>query len=176
MFPMICAADRYSSDRALASPLTRDPREKRMPRIILVLGLLICTTATAYDHNTAIGQWAVYQKNFLKPDYYYFMNLNSDFSGVLVWNFASEPVAREFSSDSLIKRDGYFEVQLGPTEKAVFSAWKHESGEGRLSGQVFMYKHDGDLFNMFYFPMQSLSKNHEFMQYEAIKKLSYTYR
>ncbi len=147
-----------------------------MRKIILTLGFLICSSAAAYDHNVAIGQWAVYQSNLLKSDYYYFMNLNRDFSGVLVWSFGGEPIKREFSSSNLVKRDGYFEVKLSPTEKAVFSAWKLESGRGHLTGQVLMYKPNGDLFNMLYFPMRFLSKNHEFMQYEAIKKLSYAYR
>ena len=132
--------------------------------------------AFAYDHSVAIGQWAIYQKNYFSADYYYFLNIKPDYSGVLVRYYGDKPLVRKFDSNSVIKRDGYFEVQLSPREKAVFSAWKLKSGSGKLTGQIFMYKENGELFNMLYFPLQLLKEDHEFLKHEAIKELSATYR
>ena len=60
-------------------------------------------------------------------------------------------------------------------EKVVLSAWKLKSGSGRLTGQLFMYKESGELFNMLYFPLQLLTDKHKFMDNNAIKELSAKY-
>ena len=147
-----------------------------MKLLIITVLLILSKSALAYDHSVAIGQWAVYQKNYLSSDFYYFLNINSDFSGVLVRYYGDRPITRKFESSSVTKRDGYFEVQLNPREKVVFSAWKLHSGSGKLTGQILMYKEDGELLNMLYFPLQFLKSNHEFLGYEPIKELSTTYR
>ena len=90
--------------------------------------------------------------------------------------FGDKPLTREFKSSDVKKRDGYFEVSLNPREKAVFSAWKLKSGKGKLTGQIFMYKKNGELFNMLYFPLELLSENHKLLSHEAIKSLSANYR
>ena len=147
-----------------------------MKSFISIFALIFSMTTSAYDHTVAIGQWAVYQSNLLSDDHYYFLNIKPDYSGVFVRSLDHEPIIRKFDSENVIKQNGYFEVNLTPNEKVVFSAWKLESGSGKLTGQVFMYKENGELFNMLYFPMQLLKNNHEFLKYEAIKELRETYR
>ena len=147
-----------------------------MKYLVLALCLISSAATAAYDHTIAIGQWAIYQKNILSADYYYFLNINSDFSGVLARNYGDKIEAREFKPSDVIKHDGYFEVNLSSYEKAVFSAWKLKSGSGRLTGQIFMYNADGTLFNMLYFPLEFLSKDHELLKYDAIRELSTTHR
>lgn len=105
-----------------------------------------------------------------------FLSIKPDYSGVFVRSLGHEPIIRKFDSDNVIKQNGYFEVNITPSEKVVFSAWKLKSGSGKLTGQVFMYKENGELFNMLYFPMQLLKSNHEFLKYESIKDLRETYR
>jgi len=149
---------------------------KSMKRFLLTSLLFFCTSSFAYDHSVAIGQWAVYQSNLLSDDRYYFLNINPDYSGALVRYFGDKPLTREFKSSDVKKHDGYFEVNLNPREKAVFSAWKLKSGNGKLTGQIFMYKEDGELFNMLYFPLELLSENHKLLNHEAIKSLNANYR
>lgn len=147
-----------------------------MKYLALAVCLLSSSASAAFDHTVAIGQWAVYQSNMLSADYYYFLNINSDFSGKLVRYFGNKPISREFRSSDVKKHEGFFEVNISPNEKAVFSAWKLKSGSGKLTGQILMYNGDGSLFNMMYFPLEFLSKNHELLKHEAINKLSKAHR
>jgi hypothetical protein len=153
-----------------------DVSGKGMKILVFTVLLFFCKLASAYDPSVAIGQWAIYQKNYLSADYYYFLNINPDYSGALVRYYGDKPIVRKFDSNAVIRRDGYFEVQLSTNEKAVFSAWKLKSGSGKLTGQIFMYKENGELFNMLYFPLQLLNENHEILNHEAIKELSAAYR
>ena len=122
------------------------------------------------------GQWAVYDSSLLSNSTYYFLNINNDFSGVLVRSLGHTPITREFSSKDVIKQNGYIEINLSNNEKVVLSAWKLKSGKGRLTGQLFMYKEGGVLFNMLYFPLQLLNDTHKFMGNDAINGLSAKYR
>ncbi len=94
----------------------------------------------------------------------------------MVYDLGNGPAVLNFKTNDVIKRNGYLEINLTPTEKAVLSAWKLKSGSGRLTGQIFMYKENGELFNMLYFPLQLLTKNHKFLNHEPIKRLSAKYR
>lgn len=147
-----------------------------MKYLAFALCLISELASAAFDHTVVVGQWAIYQKNLLSADYYYFLNINSDFSGVLVRNYGDKPESRKFGPSDVKKHDGFIEVSLSPNEKAVFSAWKLKSGSGKLTGQIFMYNHDGTLFNMLYFPLELLSKNHTLLENETIKELSTTLR
>ena len=147
-----------------------------MKYLVLILCLVSSKAIAAFDHSVAVGQWAAYQKNLLSADYYYFLNINPDFSGILVRNYGNKAQARAFEPDDLRKHDGFFEIMLSPNERAVFSAWKLKSGSGALTGQIFMYNADGTLFNMLYFPLDYLNADHELLKHEAIKDLSTTHR
>ena len=147
-----------------------------MKRIYILSIILLSSTCWAFDHNVVKGQWAVYQSNMLSDNYYYFLKFNNDLSGVLVRSLGHEPITRAFKAEDVIKQDGYLEINLSKYEKVVLSAWKLKSGSGRLTGQVYMYKENGDLFNMLHFPLQLLDNKHEFMRYDAIKELSAKYR
>ena len=147
-----------------------------MKYLALSIWLLTSTASAAFDNTVAIGQWAAYQSNMLSADYYYFLNINSDFSGKLVRHFGGQSISREFQSSDVKKHDGYFEVNLHPNEKAVFSAWKLKSGSGKLTGQILMFNSDGTLFNMMYFPLEHLSESHELLRHEAIDELSNAHR
>lgn len=144
--------------------------------LALAIWLITGTATAAFDHKVAVGQWAAYQSNLLSADYYYFLNINSDFSGTLVRDFGDRPISRDFRSSDVEKHDGFFEVNLGPNEKAVFSAWKLNPGSGKLTGQIFMYNADGTLFNMLYFPLEFLGKDHGLLKHEAIDELSKAHR
>ena len=147
-----------------------------MKRIITLTIILFSQSGWGFDHNIVKGQWAVHQSNMLSDNYYYFLKFNNDFSGVLVRSLEHEPITRAFKAEDVIKQDGYLEIQLSKYEKAVLSAWKLKSGSGRLTGQIFMYKENGELFNMLYFPLQLLNEDHEFLKHEEIKSLSTIYR
>ena len=149
---------------------------KGMKRLISTILLIFSTTSSAYDPTAAIGQWAVYQTDLISDDRYYFLNIKPDYSGALIRSLGHEPIIREFNSAAVTKHDGFFEIALSPREKAVFSAWKLKSGSGKLTGQIFMYNENGELFNMLYFPLQLLNKGHEFLKHEEIKSLSTVYR
>ena len=147
-----------------------------MKRIITLTIILFSQSGWGFDHNIVKGQWAVYQSNMLSDNYYYFLRFNNDFSGVLVRSLEHEPITRAFKAEDVIKQDGYLEIQLSKYEKAVLSAWKLKSGSGRLTGQIFMYKENGDLFNKLHFPLQLLDDKHEYMSNDAIKELSAKHR
>ncbi len=147
-----------------------------MKRLISTLLLIFSTASSAYDPTVAIGQWAVYQSNLISDDRYYFLSIKPDYSGALIRSLGHEPIIREFNSGAVTKHHGFFEITLGPREKAVFSAWKLKSGSGKLTGQIFMYKENGELFNMLYFPLQLLNEGHEFLEHEEIESLSTVYR
>ena len=147
-----------------------------MKILVFLLSLSSSAAIAAFDHNVAIGQWAIYQKNLLSADYYYFLNVNPDFSGVLVRNYGDNPEVREFDAKDTRKHEGFIEVTLSPYERIVFSAWKLKSGSGKLTGQLFLYNHDGTLFNMLYFPLELLNNNHELLENETIRALSKTHR
>ena len=100
----------------------------------------------------------------------------SDFSGTFIRSLGHDPIIRKFSAGDVIKRNGYLEIKLNSNEKVILSAWKLDSGGGHLTGQVFMYKESGEIFNMFYFPLQLLEAKHEFLNYEEIKQLSEIHR
>ena len=142
-----------------------------MKSILAIIVILISAQCWAFDHNVVKGQWAVYQN-----DSYYFLNISNDFSGTLVRALGHDPIVSKFSAGDVIKRDVYLEIKLNQNEKAVLSAWKLKSGSGRLTGQVFMYKENGELFNMLYFPLQLLEPNHKFLKHKIIKQLSEKYR
>ena len=122
------------------------------------------------------GQWAVYDSGLLSNNTYYFLSIKNDFSGVLIRSLGHEPITIEFSSKNVIKQNGYIEINISNYEKVVLSAWKLKSGSGRLTGQLFMYKESGELFNMLYFPLQLLNDKHKFMNNDVIKELSAKYR
>jgi hypothetical protein len=132
---------------------------------------LFSSSSWSFDHNVVKGQWAVYDSGS-----YYFLNINDDYSGTMVRAFYHAPSIFNFDPNDVVKRDGYLEIKLAPKEKAVLSAWKLKSGPGRLTGQVYMYKDSGELFNMLYFPLQLLEPNHELLNNETIKQLSEKYR
>ena len=146
-----------------------------MKRIITLTIILFSQSGWGFDHNIVKGQWAVYDSSLISNSTYYFLNINSDFSGVLIRSLGHKPITREFSTKDVIKQNGYIEINLSNNEKVVLSAWKLKSGSGRLTGQLFMYKEGGELFNMLYFPLQLLNDKHEFMGNDAIKELSEKY-
>ena len=147
-----------------------------MKYLALTSWLITSAASAVFDHTVAVGQWAAYQSNLLSADYYYFLNIKSDFSGTLVRHFGDRSISREFRPSDVKRHDGFFEVNLSPNEKAVFSAWKLNSGSGKLTGQILMYNGDGTLFNMMYFPLELLTKDHELLKYEAIDELSKAHR
>ncbi len=147
-----------------------------MKKILALTIILFSTSCWAFQHDVVKGQWAVYDSNALSNNTYYFLNINNDYSGVLIRSLGHKPITRKFTAKDIVKQNGYLEINLSNNEKAVLSAWKLKSGNGRLTGQLFMYKDNGDLFNMLYFPLQLLNKKHEFMSKDEIKQLSAKYR
>ena len=147
-----------------------------MKRILALTIILFSSTCFAFQHDVVKGQWAIYDNGLLSDSTYYFLNINNDFSGVLIRALGHEPITIEFSSKDVIKQNGYIEINISKKEKVVLSAWKLKSGSGRLTGQLFMYKESGELFNMLYFPLQLLNGKHKFMDNDAIKELSNKYR
>ena len=164
---LVCDASAYWPQRPTAQSLA----VKNMKTILAIIIFSFSTLCWSFEHNVVKGQWGVIQDNS-----YYFLNISNDYSGTLVRALGHEPIVNDFSANDVIKRDGYLEIKLRPNEKAVLSAWKLESGSGRLTGQVFMYKDSGELFNMLYFPLQLLEPNHEFLNNATIKQLSERYR
>ena len=147
-----------------------------MKRILALTFILFSSTCLAFQHDVVKGQWAVYDSSYISDSTYYFLNINNDFSGVLIRSLGHKPITSEFSSKDVIKQNGYIQINLSNNEKVVLSAWKLKSGSGRLTGQLFMYKEGGELFNMLYFPLQLLNDKHDFMGNNAIKDLSTKYR
>ena len=147
-----------------------------MKRIFALAILLFNSTCWGFDHDAVKGQWAVYDSNVFSDNTYYFLSINNDFSGVLIRALSHKPITSKFLTKDVIKHNGYLEINLSNNEKVVLSAWKLKSGSGRLTGQLFMYKENGDLFNMLYFPLQLLNDKHEFMSNDEIKKFSAIYR
>ena len=129
-----------------------------------------------FNHAVVEGQWAIYHKNFISDADYHFLNIKNDLSGTLVSSLGHLPITRKFKSSDVVKRDGYIEIQFNNTEKAVISAWKLKSGEGRLAGVIYMYKESGELYNILYMPLQLLNKSHEFLSYDEIRLLSKKFR
>ena len=147
-----------------------------MKSIIAILLILFSLPSWGFDFAAIKGQWAIYHASLIADDDYYFLNINNDLSGTLIRSLGHEPIIRSFSSNDVIKRNGYIEINLYNNEKAVLSAWKLKSGSGRLNGLIYMYKENGELFNTLYFPLQLLKKNHEFLSHEKIRELSNKYR
>ena len=147
-----------------------------MNKLIALILFLLSSSCWGFNHDVVKGQWALYENNYISNDYYYFLNINDDFTGVLIWSFDNKPMIREFVSKDVIKRDGYIEIELESNKKFILSAWKLKSGAGRLSGQLYLYKENGELFNMINFPLHLLEKNHKFLEYKEIKKHAETYR
>ena len=147
-----------------------------MKRILALTIILLSSTCLAFQHDVVKGQWAVYDSGALTDKAYYFLNINNDYSGVLIRSLGHEAITIEFSSKDVIKQNGYIEINISKSEKVVLSAWKLKSGSGRLTGQLFMYKESGELFNMLYFPLKLLNDKHELMSNDVIKDLSAKYR
>jgi len=157
-------------------PVISNVSGNKMKRIFILTILLFSPTCWGFDHDVVKGQWAIYDSNVLSENSYYFLKINNDYSGVLIRSLNHEPVTSKFSSKDVQKQNGYLEINLGNNEKVVLSAWKLKSGSGRLTGQLFMYKESGELFNMLYFPLQLLNDKHKFMSNDEIKELSAIYR
>jgi hypothetical protein len=147
-----------------------------MKRILTLTIILFSTSCLAFQHDVVKGQWAVYDSGLLSDSTYYFLNINNDYSGVLIRSLGHEPITSKFSSKDVIKQNGYIEIILSNNEKVVLSAWKLKSGSGKLTGQLFMYKEGGELFNMLYFPLKLLNDKHKLMGNDVIKDLSAKYR
>ena len=146
-------------------------------RILVCLSLIVFSSLSwAFEHDVVKGEWAVYEKNYISQDYYYFLKINEDFSGALIRSLGHDPIVREFKAENLVKRDGYIEIMLTEYEKVIISAWKLKSGPGRLAGLLYMYKESGELFNMLHFPLHLLEKGHKYLEYEEIKNHAETYR
>lgn len=143
-----------------------------MRTLALLLLLIMAPAHAAFDRTVVQGQWGAYASHWFGPPQYYFLAINEDYSGVLVRNFGDKEVRRTFSAADVTFRDGYFEVALGSSEKAVFSAWKLPSGVGRLTGQIFMFKKGEELYNMLYFPLELLTPGHDLLGESEIRTLS----
>ncbi len=171
---------RLLQKNAKAPPLSAAADEgvsgKNMKHIVTTLLFLFTLPCWSFDYAAIEGQWAIYHSNLTTNDDYYFLNINKDLSGTLVRSLGHEPITRKFSSNDVTKRNGYIEIHLNNNEKAVLSAWKSKSGNGRLNGLIYMYKESGELFNTLYFPLQLLKQNHKFLSHEKIKYLSNKHR
>lgn len=147
-----------------------------MKIIIFTILFFISSPSWPFDHSTIKGQWAVYHKNLLSSDDYYFLNIKKDFSGTFIRSLGHEPIVREFNSNQITKQNGYVEIQLSEHEKAILSAWKSKPGKGRLTGVIYLYKQSGELFNTLYFSLHRLINGHKYLKYETIKNLSAKHR
>ena len=133
--------------------------------LVFIFGV-ISVFATAMDKSVLVGSWGVAKENFLSEDDWWFLCVKEDTSGFLSRSFDGSYIRDEFSSDAVILRDGYAEILLQENAKAVVAAWK-APGSGRLTGQWFVYREDGRLYNMMYFPLTLLKKGEWFSDSET---------
>ncbi|MAD46957.1 MAG: hypothetical protein CMH98_18340 [Oceanospirillaceae bacterium] len=142
-----------------------------MKIIIVTILLTYSGFSFSFEPEVVQGSWAVYHENLTSGDYYYFLQINKDWSGELTRSLGHAPITRSFQKKNVIFRDGYIEIQASESEKMVLSAWVLPSGSGRLTGQLFMYKENGDLFNMLYYPLSLVNQDSELLEYDEISKL-----
>tara|TARA_R100000687_G_scaffold81919_1_gene79859 strand:- start:67 stop:510 length:444 start_codon:yes stop_codon:yes gene_type:complete len=142
-----------------------------MKKSAFLMLLVVSSYCRAFDSSVVLGDWAVYQENLMSEDYWYYLCIRQDYSGFLIRSFKNDPLRRNFSSKELVKHDGFIEIQLSNREKAVLSAWKLKSGSGRLTGQIFMYRENGELFNMLHFPLNLVKDGEPILKYEQISGL-----
>lgn len=109
--------------------------------------------------------------NLVSSDYYYFLQINEDWSGEFTRSLGHKPITRTFTKEDVIVRNGYIEITASPSEKMVLPAWVLPSGSERLTGQLFMYKEDGELFNMLYYPLDLVMPNSALLEQDNISKL-----
>lgn len=128
--------------------------------LILVLSV-ISVLATAMDRDVLVGSWGAAKGNFFSEDDWWFLCVRNDSSGFLSRSFNGSYTRDDFASDAVILREGYVEILLQKRAKAVVAAWK-TSGSGRLTGQWLLYREDGRLYNMMYFPLSLLQKGERF--------------
>ena len=147
-----------------------------MKSIITILLLLISLPCWGFDYSVLQGNWAIYHKDKTTDEKYHFLNINKNLSGTFVRSLGYQPITRAFKSSDVRKRDGCVEIDLHNNEKAVLSAWKLKSGDGRLNGVIYMYKDTSELFNTLYFPLQLLNENHIFLSHKSIRELNVKYR
>ena len=143
----------------------------KMKIIIGTILLAYSVFSFSFEPKVVQGSWAVYHENLASDDYYYFLQINEDWSGELTRSLGHDPITRSFQKKNVVFRDGYIEIQASESEKMVLSAWVLPSGSGRLTGQLFMYKENGDLFDMLYYRLSLVNPNSELLEHDEISKL-----
>lgn len=152
-------------------------------RVLLTTIILFSSlNCWAFNHDIVKGQWAVYQENpktnnkLSYGDFYYYLDINNDFSGTFIRYLGrGEPKTRTFKPSAVKKHDGFIEIQLNKSEKAVLSAWKINNS-GALVGVIYLYNEKGVLFNMLHFPLELVSPDHKILKRQVIKKYYEKYR
>jgi len=147
--------------------------------VYIFIMIMSINVSFAFTSKDVVGEWAVYDKSIFKGASYYYLKINPDYSGILVYAFDGGKQNRfDFKSTSVIHRDGYIEIlldNLNPARiKAVLSAWKRtQKGYGRLSGLIFMYnkKKNYELFNTLYFPLKLFDDSDELAKKDEIMKI-----
>jgi hypothetical protein len=142
-----------------------------MKKIVFFILSLMSAYTFAFEPKVVQGTWAVYDDNLVSSDNYYFLQINEDWSGEFTRSLGHKPITRTFTKEDVIFRNGYIEITASPKEKMVLSAWVLSSGSGRLTGQLFMYKKDGELFNTLYYPLDLVTPNSALLEQDDISKL-----
>ena len=146
-----------------------------MRQTVFLILVLLSTFTFAFEPKVVQGTWAIYEKNLLSDDDYYFLNINEDWSGEFTRSLGHKPITRTFTKENVIIQNGYVEIAVSASEKMVLSAWVLPSGSGRLTGQLFMYKENGELFNMLYYPLELVTADSKLLKQDVISNLYQKY-
>ena len=129
----------------------------KVRRIIAVVVLAASTSSFAsapFDDHVLLGEWGAVEAHWLKSDWYQFLKINDDFSGVFSYSFDGEPLTFHFDSRDVRHEDGLILITLHQGKGAPFrlalSGWRLSNGPALLTGELFMYTEEQDhetLFN-----------------------------
>lgn len=115
--------------------------------VIVLIAISAPTRATpAFDNGVLCAEWGAVESHWLKSDWYQYLKVNDDFSGVFSYSFGEEPITLRFSPGDVMHEDGFVVIRLnrpgGSPFRLVLAGWRMASGEGLVTGTLFMYQEE----------------------------------
>lgn len=116
-------------------------------RHAIVLVVLAASTmsaaSTPFDDHVLLGEWGTVESHWFRSDWFQYLKINNDFSGVFSYSFNGEPLVFHFDPGDIKHEDGLILITLrrgkGSPFRLALSGWRLGSGSALTTGALYMY-------------------------------------
>jgi hypothetical protein len=120
---------------------------------VLAVFVVLCSCfasaddATKFNDRVLCAEWGSVQNHWFGKDWYQYLRINDDFSGVLTYSYGNDPVVLKFGPQDVQHEAGLVVISLnrpnGPPFRLALAGWRIASGEGLATGTLFIYDVEG---------------------------------